>query len=148
MQRSNQENNEFKGLNVIRFFCFLIVFLMHCNVLTGNIYIDTILLKAYPRFHIGVSFFFILSAFLLTNLALQEISNKKFSFKNFFIRRGLRIYPLYFFLYYLFTICYLMYYFFLILKVFSQCPIFGAILLLPITTKLKALLLCWTFCGQ
>ncbi len=90
------QTKQYATLNTIRFFCFLIVFLMHCNVLTGVISIDTILLKAYPRFHLGVAYFFMLSAFLLTNLALKEIAIKKFSFKNFFIRRGLRIYPLYF----------------------------------------------------
>ncbi len=40
----------YTSLNILRFFCFLIVFLMHCNALTGNTTIDEILLKAYPRF--------------------------------------------------------------------------------------------------
>jgi peptidoglycan/LPS O-acetylase OafA/YrhL len=48
--------------------------------------------------HYGIDLFFGLSSFLLTYLACIEIENtNNFSKKNFFIRRALRIYPLYFF---------------------------------------------------
>lgn len=46
---------------------------------------------------IGVNFFFVLSGFLITYLIHQEIKkNGTFNFKNFIIRRILRIWPLYF----------------------------------------------------
>src|SRR6202035_997181 len=47
--------------------------------------------------NIGVSIFFVLSGFLITYLILSEINlTQKFSLKNFYVRRVLRIWPLYF----------------------------------------------------
>jgi len=46
---------------------------------------------------IGISFFFTLSGFLITWILLSEITiNTNFNLKNFYIRRSLRIWPLYF----------------------------------------------------
>jgi peptidoglycan/LPS O-acetylase OafA/YrhL len=90
-------SNTYIGLNVFRFMCFYLVFLMHCNWLSGYTTIDSYLLFSYPRFSLAVSYFFILSAFLLTKLALVEMKQQRFNFKQFFIRRALRIYPLYYF---------------------------------------------------
>lgn len=46
---------------------------------------------------LGVVLFFVLSGYLITSLLLEEINkNKKINFKYFFIRRTLRIFPLYF----------------------------------------------------
>jgi peptidoglycan/LPS O-acetylase OafA/YrhL len=46
---------------------------------------------------LGVNFFFVLSGFLITYLMLWELkSSGGFSYKNFLIRRTLRIWPLYF----------------------------------------------------
>lgn len=45
----------------------------------------------------GVYLFFAISGFLITQLALKEQNiTKKFSIKNFYIRRSLRIFPLYY----------------------------------------------------
>jgi peptidoglycan/LPS O-acetylase OafA/YrhL len=47
--------------------------------------------------HLGVSFFFVLSGFLITYLMFEEKkSTHEFNVKKFFIRRALRIWPLYF----------------------------------------------------
>jgi len=44
--------------------------------------------------NIGVEIFFVLSGFLITTLLLKEkLMNNKVSFRNFYIRRGLRILP-------------------------------------------------------
>lgn len=73
------------GLNSLRFIGFLAIFICHTS--------------AYYRHGFQVvSYFFVLSSFLLFYLALSEIGNTgKFSKKDFFIRRSLRIFPLYFF---------------------------------------------------
>ena len=47
--------------------------------------------------HVAVVLFFVLSGFLITTLLLQEKEKKhKISLKNFYIRRILRVWPLYF----------------------------------------------------
>src|SRR6266487_308412 len=47
--------------------------------------------------NLGVRIFFVLSGFLITHLLLQEAERRdSISLKNFFIRRGLRILPVYF----------------------------------------------------
>ena len=52
-----------------------------------------------PGGQIGVNIFFIISGYLITLLLLQEESvNKSISLRNFFIRRTLRIFPVYYFL--------------------------------------------------
>jgi peptidoglycan/LPS O-acetylase OafA/YrhL len=47
--------------------------------------------------NLGVNFFFVLSGFLITWLLVEEKLNGKIHIKNFWIRRILRIWPLYFF---------------------------------------------------
>lgn len=72
------------GLDSLRFFAFLSVFLFHNT-------------EAFKYGYLGIDFFFVLSSFLLTYLALNEIKDRNhFSKWNFFIRRSLRIYPLFF----------------------------------------------------
>jgi len=72
------------GLNSIRFIGFFILFILHF----------------YGLHKLGsevVSLFFTLSSFLLTYLLMNELEETgMFSIKNFFIRRSLRIFPLYF----------------------------------------------------
>ncbi|APG61314.1 acyltransferase family protein [Christiangramia salexigens] len=73
-----------EGIDSLRFFAFLMVFLFHSSDLF------------YFGF-LGVDFFFVLSSFLLTFLALKEMNSfGSFSKKNFFMRRVLRIFPLYY----------------------------------------------------
>ncbi|WP_157754523.1 acyltransferase family protein [Salinivirga cyanobacteriivorans] len=72
------------GLDTLRILAFLAIFFFHSA--PGLIY-------GYGR----VDFFFVLSAFLLTLLTLNELHNTdSFSKINFFWRRALRIFPLYF----------------------------------------------------
>lgn len=73
-----------EGLDSLRFFAFFGVFIFHT--------IDGFKIGIY-----GVDFFFVLSSFLITYLALHEIkSTDQFSRINFFTRRALRIFPVYF----------------------------------------------------
>jgi len=77
--------NRITGLDTLRFFAFLSIFVFHAT--------------PYFKFgYLGVDFFFVLSSFLLTYLALAEINTQgKFNAGKFFIRRVLRIFPLYYF---------------------------------------------------
>ncbi len=85
----------FHSLDAFRFFAFFKVFLLHVPITSA---------VAFPVFGflkkgggIGVSFFFVLSGFLISYLLIHEkISTNKVDIKKFFIRRTLRIWPLFF----------------------------------------------------
>jgi peptidoglycan/LPS O-acetylase OafA/YrhL len=92
----------FRNLDSIRFFAALMVFLGH-GMSESYKYLnikDSFIEKflyAISNGGIGVSIFFVLSGFLITYLILSEIElTDKFSLKNFYVRRILRIWPLYF----------------------------------------------------
>jgi peptidoglycan/LPS O-acetylase OafA/YrhL len=96
-------------LDVLRFFAFFIVFLFHF----GERYIGGIALNGSGKLtgpfteiivailksgSLGVDLFFCLSSFLITSLLLRERDKNHgdFDLGNFLMRRGLRIWPLYF----------------------------------------------------
>ncbi len=92
----------FKNLDSIRFIAALMVFLGHA-VSPSYQYLpikNTIwekLLNTMSNGGTGVSIFFVLSGFLITYLLISEYElNLKISIKKFYIRRVLRIWPLYF----------------------------------------------------
>ena len=93
----------FPNLDGLRFFSFFIVFLTH-SLSTENVSIQqswlykTINMRLFAGGEIGVSFFFVLSGFLISYLLLveKEMTNR-IDVKAFYIRRILRIWPLYYF---------------------------------------------------
>jgi len=93
----------FPNLDGLRFFAFFAVFINHASHSLGynnnnSIYyfIKTNLLA---NGDMGVCFFFVLSGFLITYLLLEEKNkNGRINIKNFYLRRVLRIWPLYFFI--------------------------------------------------
>lgn len=57
----------------------------------------------------GVTFFFVLSGFLITNILIEEIKKESsVSYKNFFLKRLFRIFPAYYF-YFILIFCFLYY---------------------------------------
>lgn len=82
----------FHTFDALRFFAFFKVFLLHLPI------------AVFPWFNylkagggIGVQFFFVLSGFLITYIILEEQQHSgSFDLKNFFMRRILRIWPLYY----------------------------------------------------
>ena len=92
-------------LDVLRFFAFLAVFFHHALLRDPSLYIrrglsPTVtewLLTAKEAGAYGVDLFFVLSSYLITELLLREhASQGRFSISAFYIRRALRIWPLYF----------------------------------------------------
>ena len=82
----------FYTFDALRFLSFLLVFFHHTPVDSSH------LLSFFTHSGgIGVSFFFVLSGFLISYILIIEKKNKaKISLKNFFIRRALRIWPLFY----------------------------------------------------
>lgn len=103
MNLTTNKHGYFVNLDATRFLGFIHVFLAHCFFTTSSA-----ILKS-PTFHfvnvtikagfLGLDYFFVLSAFLLTWLALDERHKTgQFHATFFMIRRGIRLWPLYFLL--------------------------------------------------
>jgi peptidoglycan/LPS O-acetylase OafA/YrhL len=88
----------FPALDGFRFFAFMLVFFQHTTFYIKPELVNPILYKFFNNNGwVGVDIFFALSGFLVTYLFLLEREEHKyFSFKNFWIRRALRIMPLYY----------------------------------------------------
>ena len=83
----------FHSIDALRFFAFLKVYLLHVPI-QGEFPIFSFFKSGGG---IGVSFFFVLSGFLITYLLLLEkINTNHINLKKFFVRRSLRIWPLFY----------------------------------------------------
>ena len=92
-------------LDVLRFFAFFAVFMHHALPRDARLYLNKgfspaaseWLLAAKEAGAFGLDLFFALSAYLITELLLREYANRgTFSISAFYVRRALRIWPLYF----------------------------------------------------
>src|SRR5687767_5472241 len=92
-------------LDVLRFFAFLAVFMHHALPRDARLYaakgfspvVTEFLLTAKEAGAFGLDLFFALSAYLITELLLREHATRgTFSVSAFYVRRALRIWPLYF----------------------------------------------------
>lgn len=102
MASFKQEKIFFPNLDGLRFFSFLIVFFAH-SFSTQHAYIkqepwyQLIKVRMFSDGDIGVSFFFVLSGFLISYILLKEQErNGTINIKSFYMRRILRIWPLYY----------------------------------------------------
>ncbi len=81
-------------LDGLRFIAFLLVFIHNSLPVLEDTFLETVSKYGW----IGVDLFFCLSAFLITKLLVTEYRQSgKINIRNFYIRRILRIWPLYFF---------------------------------------------------
>jgi peptidoglycan/LPS O-acetylase OafA/YrhL len=92
-------------LDVLRFLAFLAVFIHHALPRDAALYTNSGIPHAVSQFIVaakqagayGVDLFFVLSAYLITELLLREHAQRgSFSISAFYARRALRIWPLYF----------------------------------------------------
>ena len=102
MSKDSYKTKYFKELNSLRFIGFIGIFFGHVffsnspEIINSKLYAT---LFSYGKIlgFISIDSFFVLSSFLITWKALEEIKfTNTFQFKNFLIRRSLRIWPLYF----------------------------------------------------
>jgi peptidoglycan/LPS O-acetylase OafA/YrhL len=92
-----------KGLDAVRAFAIILVIFDHWN--DREAYPDVHTLSGFlhhvfvPTGEFGVDMFFVLSGFLITGILLKEKNNETpvgATIKNFFFRRALRIFPIYY----------------------------------------------------
>lgn len=94
-----KQNVFFPNLDGLRFICFLMVFLFHCyKTLFANVPgAENTVGFLFRHGELGVNFFFVLSGFLITFLLIRE---REFTgtihIGNFYVRRILRIWPLFY----------------------------------------------------
>lgn len=95
-----EKNIYFSGLNGLRFFAAIAVVITHIELIKyqsgfSNIWKDNMLV--FELGSLGVIFFFVLSGFLITYLLLKEKAvTSTVAVKKFYLRRILRIWPLYY----------------------------------------------------
>ena len=90
----------FKGLNALRFFAAFLVLMHHSETIKNNNGITNFeWLGLFRNGSNAVTFFFVLSGFLITYLLLKESEKTNtIDIKKFYFKRVLRIWPLYFLL--------------------------------------------------
>jgi peptidoglycan/LPS O-acetylase OafA/YrhL len=90
---TNSKRIYFPELDGLRFFAFFLVFIHHLPLFKQVPYLSTLFFYGW----IGVDLFFALSAFLFTKLLIAEFNKTKtINIKKFYIRRIIRIWPIYF----------------------------------------------------
>jgi peptidoglycan/LPS O-acetylase OafA/YrhL len=89
---------QFPGLNGLRFIAALLVILDHTELFKSYLGIPILWANSYSAYlgAFGVTIFFVLSGFLITYLLLEEQKIASIQIKHFYLRRMLRIWPLYY----------------------------------------------------
>lgn len=86
-----------KGLDSLRAFAALLVVWSHIEIVKDMYKLPSLWKPYFPSAHFSVTLFFVLSGFLITFLLAKEQENHRvISLKKFYIRRILRIWPLYY----------------------------------------------------
>jgi peptidoglycan/LPS O-acetylase OafA/YrhL len=101
VQNFIKQKDYFGILDSLRFFAFFCVFISHLFVFFNfefqNIFLKKITPYLFTQGNLGVTFFFVLSGFLITYLLFKEKDTYgRVSIQKFYMRRVLRIWPVYF----------------------------------------------------
>lgn len=93
-----QEVKYFKGLNTLRFFAAYLVLLHHSeSIKAKNGLLSFNSFSLFTNGSVAVDFFFVLSGFLITYILLKEKkATNTVNIRTFYIKRVIRIWPLYF----------------------------------------------------
>lgn len=87
------------NLGGVRFIAAFMVIMSHLELNKSYFNLDNIFQTVKHLGSLGVTLFFVLSGFLITYLLIKEKEKeKKINIRNFYIRRVLRIWPLYYFI--------------------------------------------------
>ncbi|MFM2250410.1 MAG: hypothetical protein RLZZ358_1337 [Bacteroidota bacterium] len=91
---------QFPGLNGVRFIAALLVIIDHTELFKSYLGYPTLWANSYSAYlgAFGVSIFFVLSGFLITYLLLEEQQEAPIRIRHFYLRRILRIWPIYYLL--------------------------------------------------
>jgi peptidoglycan/LPS O-acetylase OafA/YrhL len=93
---TNEKTIHFDGLNALRFFSALSILIYHSTLKYHDGFPPSVKMM-FHNLHLGVDMFFIISGFLIVYLLLQEKEKSHtISLYRFYLRRILRIFPLYF----------------------------------------------------
>jgi peptidoglycan/LPS O-acetylase OafA/YrhL len=97
MNTPKKEDIYFKNLDGLRFLAAFAVIIGHCQAILFKINIRVYSPYSDKLGSFGVDFFFVLSGFLISYLLIREIEETEtVKVRNFYFRRFLRIWPLYF----------------------------------------------------
>lgn len=102
MPVQNRQKFFFPNLDGLRFFAFLYVLLTHSfltedPLIRGQSWYQIVKVRIFTDGNLGVSFFFVLSGFLISYLLMKEKElTGAIHVRSFYVRRILRIWPLYF----------------------------------------------------
>lgn len=87
-----EKNNKLDQLTGLRYFAALLVFLSHLNWNGSNVHLG----KIFESGYVGVSFFFLLSGFVLSYSYREKILNRQLNFIKYALLRLARLTPLHF----------------------------------------------------
>src|SRR5690349_3202734 len=93
--RSIEASPRLPALDGLRGLAIMLVMLHHMTVMTSQVPVDQAFAMVAHFGWAGVNLFFVLSGFLITGI-LYEAKGSQFYFRNFYARRILRIFPLYY----------------------------------------------------
>ena len=97
-EKANLQINYFPNFYGFRFVAALGIVVLHITLMSSRFGLSSFkITRSLDFLSLGVDFFFVLSGFLITSLVVSERTKSKFSLRRFYIKRALRILPIYYF---------------------------------------------------